>query len=51
MTKAYDSDLTVDQWELLEPLIPSAKTGGRPPTIEMMSVLNAMFYHLMNNAG
>jgi transposase len=36
MTKAYDSDLTVDQWEFLEPLIPSAKTGGRPRTTEMI---------------
>jgi transposase len=44
MTKAYDSDLTVDQWEFLEPLIPSAKTGGRPRTTEMISVLNAIFY-------
>jgi transposase len=44
MKKAYDSDLTVDQWEFLEPLIPIAKTGGRPRTTDMISVLNAIFY-------
>jgi hypothetical protein len=44
MKKAYDSDLTVDQWEFLEPLIPVAKSGGRPRTTDMISVLNAIFY-------
>jgi hypothetical protein len=28
MSKAYSSNLTQEQWELLEPLIPAAKTGG-----------------------
>jgi len=28
MSKAYASNLTSDQWELLEPLIPAAKPGG-----------------------
>ena len=26
----YPSDLTDDEWELLAPLIPAAKPGGRP---------------------
>jgi len=35
MSKAYASNLTSDQWELLEPLIPAAKPGGRPREVEM----------------
>lgn len=44
MSTAYASDLTAQQWELLEPLIPAAKPGGRPRTTDMFSVLNAIFY-------
>ncbi|ABW26677.1 IS5 family transposase [Acaryochloris marina] len=44
MPTAYDSDLTTLQWELLEPLIPAAKPGGRPRTTDMRSVLNAILY-------
>jgi putative transposase len=45
---AYDTDLTNDQWEILKPLIPEAKTGGRPRTMDMREVLNAIFYLLSN---
>jgi transposase len=30
MSKAYSSNLTQAQWQLLEPLILPAKPGGRP---------------------
>lgn len=40
----YPSDLTDQEWAVLEPLIPQAKPGGRPRTVEMRDVLNAMFY-------
>ena len=42
--KAYLTDLTDAQWAILEPLIPRAKSGGRPREVEMREVLNAMFY-------
>lgn len=35
MSKAYASNLTLEQWELLEPLIPAAKPGGRPRSVEI----------------
>ena len=38
--------MTQAQWELLEPLIPPAKTGGRPREVEVWEVLNAIFYVL-----
>jgi putative transposase len=40
----YSSDLTDAQWEVLRPLIPAAKPGGRPRTVAMREVLNAIFY-------
>lgn len=46
MSKAYTSNLSQDQWELLEPLIPAAKIGGRPRQVDIWVVLNAIFYVL-----
>jgi putative transposase len=42
--KPYLTDLTDEQWELIEPLIPSAKLGGRPRGTDMREVLNTLFY-------
>jgi putative transposase len=44
--KPYPSDLTDDEWVILEPLIPPPKTGGRPRTVHMREVLNGIFYVL-----
>ena len=43
MRKAYPSDLTDEQWAIIEPLIP-VNRGGRPRTNDMREVLNAIFY-------
>ena len=43
MSKAYPSNLTRTQYEFLSDLIPGAKPGGRPRTVEMWEVLNALF--------
>ena len=43
MRNAYPSDLTNDQWDIIEPLIPVATTG-RPRTVDIREVLNAIFY-------
>lgn len=42
--KAYRTDLTDEQWEILETVIPAAKPGGRPRGVEMREVINAMLY-------
>jgi transposase len=42
-SRRYPSDLTDQQWAILEPLIPPAKEGGRPRTTDMRDVLNALF--------
>jgi transposase len=45
--RSYPTDLTDDQWEIASHLIPPAKTGGRPRTIEMREVVNALMYMVM----
>jgi len=32
-SKIYPTDLTDKQWNVLEPLIPTSKVGGRPRTV------------------
>jgi putative transposase len=44
MRKAYSTDLTDQQWAILSPLIPPAKSGGRPRTIDMREVINTLLY-------
>ena len=48
MNKNYPSDLTDEQWALLEPLIPPS-WGGRPRTIDLRPILNGIFYR--NKSG
>ena len=43
-TQHYPTDLTDSQWEIIEPLLPLAKPGGRPRTLEMRLVVNAILY-------
>ena len=47
--KPYSTDLTDQQWAILQPLIPLAKHGGRPREVEMGEVLNTLFY--LNRTG
>jgi putative transposase len=48
MRKPYPSDLTDEQWQIIEPLIPVSRVG-RPREVEMREVLNAIFY--VNRSG
>jgi putative transposase len=48
MRKAYPSDLTDAQWEIIRPLIPSFKVG-RPRLVDLREVVNAILY--LNRAG
>lgn len=43
---SYPSDLTDKQWQIIQPLIPKAKPGGRERTTDTREVLNAVFYVL-----
>lgn len=44
MRKPYHSDLTDSQWEIVRPLLPPAKSGGRPRTVDLREVVNTLFY-------
>jgi transposase len=40
--KPYLPDLTDDQWQILQPLIPPAKPGGRPRAVDMREIINTI---------
>lgn len=42
--KRYPSDLTDLEWMILLPLVPPPKTGGRPRSVDVREVINAVFY-------
>jgi transposase len=42
----YPSDLTDDEWALIEPLIPPAKPGGNKRTVIERDVVNGVMYIL-----
>ena len=42
----YPSDLTDEEWSLVEPLIPPAKHGGRHREVNVREVVNAIMYLL-----
>ena len=50
-TKAYPSDMTDVEWCLFESLIPPPKPGGRPRTLCMRAVVNAIFYVLRSGCA
>ena len=49
--KAYPTDLTDKEWELLEPLIPLVKPGGRPREVDMREIVNAIVYQLRSGGA
>ncbi len=42
----YPSDLTDEEWALIEPEIPPAKRGGGKRTVDMREVVNGLMYVL-----
>lgn len=44
--KPYPSDIGDIEWQLIAPLIPPSKSGGRPREVNIRLVLNAIFYIL-----
>lgn len=49
MDRVYPTDLTDEQWAILEPLLPLARRGGRPRTVDLRLVINTIFY--LHKAG
>lgn len=42
----YPSDLTDEEWALIEPLIPPGKSGGGKRTVNLREVVNGLMYVL-----
>jgi putative transposase len=42
--QVYPTDLTDRQWDCIKDLIPAAKPGGRPRSLQMRAVINAILY-------
>ena len=42
----YPSDLTDEEWALIEPLIPPAKHGGRRREVNLREIVNGLMYVL-----
>jgi putative transposase len=40
----YPTDLTDQEWALIEPYVPRAKRGGRPEVYPKREILNGIFY-------
>jgi putative transposase len=51
MNLIYATELTPKQWEVLEPLIPAAKSTGRPRTVSLMLVIQAILYVLVTGCA
>ena len=49
--KPYPSDLSDAEWAILAPLVPPAKSGGRPRVVEMREIINGMLYILRAGEG
>lgn len=49
MSQTYPSDLTDAQWEIIRPLVPPDRSGGRPRQVDIRRVVNAILY--VNRAG
>ncbi|HEY0406601.1 MAG TPA: IS5 family transposase [Pyrinomonadaceae bacterium] len=45
--QTYPSDLTDSQWHLIKGLLPSPKSRGRPRTLDLRQVINAILYVLV----
>lgn len=44
--EVYPTDVTEQEWQQLEPLVPAPKPGGRPITYPRREIVNAIFYLL-----
>lgn len=49
--KSYSSDLNDREWQILEPLLPAEKPGGRHRAYPMREIINAIQYVLRNGCA
>jgi transposase len=49
--QAHPTDLTEQQWNRIEPLIPAVKPGGRPAKYQRREIVSAIFYQMRGGAA
>ena len=49
--KSYPSNLTAAQWQFIATYLPAANPGGRPRSLNLQAVLNAIFYVLVSGCS
>lgn len=47
----YPTDLSDAEWEVLQPLVPAAKPGGRPEKYSKRDIVNAILYSLRSGCA
>jgi putative transposase len=47
----YPTELSDQEWGLIKPLVPEAKSGGRPEEYPKREILNAIFYLLRSGCS
>jgi putative transposase len=48
--QTYPTDLTDRQWDCIKDIVPPPKPGGRPRSLDMRQVINAMLYIVVTGA-
>jgi len=49
--KAYPTDLSDEEWSIIEPYVPPAKVGGRPAKHARREIVNAIAYVLRSGCA
>jgi len=49
--KRYPSDLSDEEWQRLEPLVPAVKSGGRPASYTRREIVNGIQYVLRSGCS
>lgn len=49
--QSYPTDLSDQEWNLIQHLVPEAKPGGRPEAYPKREILNAIFYLLRSGCS
>jgi hypothetical protein len=44
---SYSSDLSDEEWQILQPLVPEAKPGGPPLVHQTRELLDAIFFYVV----
>ena len=50
-TKRYPTDLTDEEWDRIQPLLPKAPRRGRKPAVDPREILNAIRYMARSGGG